>query len=224
MSKRNEKNSKLVTDKNEAHSLEDSVQILKSAAPAKFDETVEMVINLRIDATQSDQLVRGSFSFPHGIGKSVRVIAIVEDSGIEAAKEAGALEAGGQDLIKRIEGGWLDFDVVVAHPSMMRHLGKLGRVLGPKGLMPSPKSGSVTEGIPAAVKAFSAGKIEFRNDRLGSVHVPVGKLSFEPKALCDNIRAFHDHIVASRPSAVKGIFVRSIFISSTMGPGVRVAF
>jgi large subunit ribosomal protein L1 len=221
MSKRHQENLKLV-EQDKKYSTEEAVKLLKQAGSSKFDETVELVINLKIDVKQSDQLVRGSFSFPKGVGRSVRVIAIAEEAGAEAAREAGALEAGGDDLIKKIEDGWFDFDVVLAQPSMMKKIGKLGRVLGPKGLMPSPKSGTITEDIGKAVKEFSAGKIEFRNDRLGSIQVPVGKLSFSENDLCENINAFYHHINGMRPSSVKGVFVKSVFISSTMGPGIEL--
>lgn len=222
MSKRHKENQKLV-EQGKEYSFEDAVAILKNAGKAKFDETVEIAINLKIDTTRADQLVRGSFSFPHGVGKTVRVIAIVEDSLTDDAKAAGACEAGNEDLIKRIEEGWLDFDVAIAHPSMMRHIGKLGRLLGPKGLMPSPKSGTVTDKVPEAIKEFAAGKIEFRNDKLGNLMAPVGKISFEESALCENIKAFYGHIVSIRPQAVKGIFIKSVYISSTMGPGLKIA-
>ncbi len=222
MSKRIKENAKLV-DKEKEYTIEDAVSIVKTAKAAKFDESVDMVINLRIDPTQADQQVRGSFSFPNGIGKDVRVIAIVDDAMADDAKAAGAIEAGGEALIKRIEEGWLDFDVVIAHPSMMRFVGKLGRTLGPKGLMPSPKSGTVVDNVAQGVKDFSAGKIEFRNDKLGNIQVPVGKISFEPDKLSENIKSFYDHIQAIKPSGVKGIFVKSVFVSSTMGPGVKIA-
>ena len=221
MSKRHQENLKLI-EQDKKYPTEEAVTLLKQAGSAKFDETIEMVINLKIDVKQSDQLVRGSFSFPKGIGRSVRVIAIAEEAGAEAAREAGALEAGGDELIKKIEDGWFDFDVVLAQPSMMKKIGKLGRVLGPKGLMPSPKSGTITEDIGNAVKEFSAGKIEFRNDRLGSIQVPVGKVSFSESDLCENINAFYNHISGMRPSSVKGVFIKSVFISSTMGPGIEL--
>jgi large subunit ribosomal protein L1 len=222
MSKRHNENLKQV-DRDKTYSLEDAVGVLKGTSPAKFDETVEMALNLKIDPAHAEQAVRGSFSFPNGVGRNVRVIAITDEAKAAEAKEAGALEAGGEELVKRIEEGWLDFDVVVAQPAMMRVIGKLGRMLGPKGLMPSPKSGTVTDDIAGAVKEFGAGKIEYRNDRQGNILVPVGKLSFDPQALVDNARAFYDHIVTNRPPAVKGVFIKSVFISSTMGPGLRLA-
>ena len=223
LSKRHAENKKLV-DKKKTYSVEDAVEILKKASHAKFDETVEMAISLKIDVTHSDQLVRGSFSFPHGIGKSVRLIAITDNSRKDEALEAGAIEAGGEELIKKIEDGWMDFDVVVAQPSMMRLIGKLGRVLGPRGLMPSPKSGTVSDNIGKTVREFAAGKIEFRNDRQGNILVPVGKLSFDAPLLVENIRAFYEHIVSMRPSTVKGAFVHGVSLSSTMGPGIFIVF
>jgi len=204
------------------YSTDEAVQTLKKAGSAKFDETVELAVNLKIDVKQSDQQVRGSFSFPNGVGRDVRVIAIADEKGAEEAKKAGAVEAGGDELIKKIEDGWIDFDVVLAQPAMMKKIGKLGRVLGPKGLMPSPKSGTILEDIANGVKEFSAGKIEFRNDRLGNIQVPVGKLSFNEKALCENIDTFYSHILSMRPSSVKGIFVKSVYVSSTMGPGIEL--
>lgn len=223
MSKRHAENRKLV-DKEKTYTVEEGVEILKKASQAKFDETVDIAIALKIDVTHSDQLVRGSFSFPNGIGKSVRLVAITEESRVEEALEAGAAEAGGEELVKKIADGWMDFDVVVAQPSMMRHLGKLGRVLGPRGLMPSPKSGTVSDNVGKTVKEFAAGKIEFRNDRQGNILVPVGKISFDTPALAENIRAFYDHIVSVRPSAVKGSYIKGVHISSTMGPGIQVSF
>ncbi|MFH1706469.1 MAG: 50S ribosomal protein L1 [Planctomycetota bacterium] len=221
VSKRHRENLKLV-DQSKTYTIEEAVQIVKAAKPAKFDETVNMAIALNIDATQADQQLRGSFSFPHGVGKKVRVIAICDDSKVEEAKQAGAMEAGSEALAKRIEEGWLDFDVMVAQPSMMRVIGKLGRILGPKGLMPSPKSGSVQDDIARMVREFAAGKIEYRNDKQGNILVPVGKLSFAPEALAANIKAFFDYIVSIRPSTVRDTFIKRVAISSTMGPGVTL--
>jgi large subunit ribosomal protein L1 len=220
-SKRHRENLKLV-DESKTYTIEEAVKIIKAARPAKFDETVNMAIALGIDATQAEQQLRGSFSFPNGVGKKVRVVAICDDSKVEEAKKAGAMEAGSEALAKRIEEGWLDFDVMVAQPSMMRVIGKLGRILGPKGLMPSPKSGSVNDDIAKTVKEFAAGKIEYRNDKQGNILVPVGKLSFEHEALVANIKAFFEYIVSLRPSTVKGNFIKRVAISSTMGPGVTL--
>jgi len=203
--------------------LDEAVKLVKERATAKFDESVELAIKLDIDTKQSDQLVRGSFSLPHGTGKSLRVIAFCDGEEAEAAKANGAVEVGGEDLSKKIQDGWFDFDVAVAHPKMMRFVGKLGKVLGPKGLMPSPKSGTVTEKAAEAVKEFAAGKIEFRNDKEGNVHMLVGKASFDPDKLMENVQAALRFIRSIRPSAVKGEYITGVSISSTMGPGVRLA-
>ncbi len=204
-------------------SVADAVAQVKAKASAKFDETVDIAIKLKIDSKQADQLVRGSLSLPHGIGKSMRVVAFAEGELAEAAKAAGAIEVGAQDLVDRIAGGWMEFDVAVAHPAMMRYLSKLGKVLGPKGLMPSPKSGTVTDKVADAVAEFAAGKIEFRNDKEGNVHMVVGKCSFEPEKLVGNINAAVAHIKSIRPAAVRGEYMTSVYVSSTMGPGFRIA-
>ena len=207
-----------------SYSIDEAVTILKSGPKkCKFDESVDLAIKLDIDTKQADQLVRGSFSLPKGTGKTLRVICFAEGAIAEAARQAGATEAGGEDLAKRVEGGWLDFDVAVAHPSTMRYVGRLGKVLGPKGLMPSPKSGTVTADVAKAVQEFRAGKIEFRNDTFGNVHVTVGKLSFSKDDLQANIKAMVDHVVAMRPQAVKGNYMRKATLTSTMGPGLRLA-
>ncbi len=211
-------------DRNKPVSIDEAVATVKSKATAKFDETVDLAIKLKIDSKQADQLVRGSLSLPHGIGKSMRVVAFAEGEMATAAKEAGAVEVGAQDLVDKITGGWMEFDVAVAHPSMMRFVGKLGKVLGPKGLMPSPKSGTVTDKVAEAVAEFAAGKLEFRNDKEGNVHMVVGKVSFDADKLADNIKAAVQHIKSIRPQAVKGEYITNIHISSTMGPGVKVSF
>ena len=203
-------------------SVAEAVSQVKAKASTKFDETVDLAIKLKIDSKQADQLVRGSLSLPHGIGKSMRVVAFADGEMAEAAKAAGAIEAGGQELVDRIAGGWMDFDVAVAHPGMMRFLSKLGKVLGPKGLMPSPKSGTVTDKVPEAVAEFAAGKIEFRNDKEGNVHMVVGKCSFDAEKLADNVNAAIKHIKSIRPQAVKGEYMTGVFVSSTMGPGFRI--
>jgi large subunit ribosomal protein L1 len=213
---------KVTPDK--AYAIPEAVAILKSGAKkTKFDESVDLAIKLDIDTKQADQLVRGSFSLPKGTGKTMRVICFADGALAEAAKKAGAVEAGGEELAKRVEGGWLDFDVAIAHPATMRYVGRLGKVLGPKGLMPSPKSGTVTTDVAKAVTEFAAGKIEFRNDSFGNIHVTVGKLSFKPEDLEANIRAMVDHVLSLRPSTVKGNYFRKASLTSTMGPGVRLA-
>jgi large subunit ribosomal protein L1 len=204
-------------------SLAEAVERIKSFKAVKFDQTVECVVNLGIDPKQADQLVRGSLSLPHGIGKAKRVIAFCEDSGAEAAKQAGAIEAGCDELIKKVQDGWMDFDVAIASPKVMGKAGKLGRVLGPQGKMPSPKNGTVTTDVAKAVAEFAAGKIEFKNDAGGNVHAVVGKQSFEKQKLIDNIDAFLTHIKKTKPSGAKGAYIKKMSISATMSPGVAVS-
>jgi large subunit ribosomal protein L1 len=203
-----------------------AVGVLKQMKRVKFDETVEIHMNLGIDTTQNDQMVRGSVRLPHGIGKTVRVLVFTQGDNVARAKEAGADFAGGDDLIKQIQGGWLDFDVALATQDMMGMVSRLGKVLGPRGLMPTPKAGTViTAGsdVTAAVRDFKAGKVEFRADKGGNVHAGVGKLSFEEDKLADNITAFVDQIKAAKPAGVKGHYVRSVMLSATMSPGVPVS-
>ena len=211
------------TDREKQYEVSEAVAALKSLPRAGFNETVDISLRLGIDPKQSDQMVRGSVSLPKGTGKDVRVAAFCEGSAAEEAKAAGAIEAGGEDLVKKVQDGWTDFDVAVAAPAMMRHVGKLGRILGPQGKMPSPKSGTVTADVVSAVKEFRAGRIEYRSDSTGNVHAPVGKLDFPDEDLRENIEAFLAHIRAARPAAVKGAFVLAGHLSSTMSPGVRLA-
>ena len=210
-------------EESKEYELKEAVSVLKTFNKTKFDETVDIVMKLGVDPKHSDQIVRGSFSLPKGIGKEVRVVVFASGDKIELAQKAGAVEAGGDDLLKKVEGGWLDFDVAISTPDMMGKVGKLGRVLGPQGKMPSPKSGTVTNDVETAVKEFKEGKIEYRTDAGGNVHVPVGKTSFPEEDLAENIRSFIKHIVSNKPPAAKGTFVQKISISSTMSPGVRVA-
>ena len=184
--------------------------------------SVEVAMKLGIDPKQSDQMIRGSVSLPKGTGKTVRVVAFCQGPDVDAAKEAGAAEAGADELIQKVEKGWLDFDVAVATPEVMPKVGRLGRTLGPKGLMPSPKSGTVTKEIAAAVREFIGGKIEFRNDDGGNVHAPMGKLSFSDTDLAENVRAFVDKIRSMRPPGTKGIFIQRVVLSSSMGPPVQI--
>ncbi|MGD8451697.1 MAG: 50S ribosomal protein L1 [Phycisphaerae bacterium] len=202
--------------------LDEALKALKAYSKAKFDETVDLVCWLGIDPRQADQMIRGSVSLPKGIGKSKRVIAFCGEGDVEEAKAAGAVEAGGEELVAKVQGGWLDFDVAVAHPSMMGKVGKLGRVLGPVGKMPSPKSGTVTPQLVQAVRDYSAGKLEFRNDKGGNVHAVVGKLSFADADLKENILAFVGHIRRMKPATAKGQFLRKVCISGTMTPGVEI--
>ncbi len=206
----------------DATPLTQAVEVLKSFSKAKFDQTVELCMHLGIDPKQADQLVRGSLSLPHGIGKSKRVIAFCSSDKVAAAKAAGAIEAGGEELVKKIEDGWFEFDVAIAEPAMMKVVSRLGRTLGPKGLMPSPKSGTVTANVDQAVKEYAAGKVEFRNDTGGNVHAVVGKLSFEANMLVENAQAFIDQIVRMKPSATKGQYIKGVSLSGTMTPGIRV--
>ncbi len=201
----------------------DAVKVLKGFEKTKFDETVELVLRLNIDSKQSTQNVRGSFSLPHGIGRTVRVIAFAEGDDAQKAQQAGAVEVGSAELVKKILDGWTEFDVAVAHPQMMKHVGRLGKVLGPQGKMPSPKSGTVTEDVATAVREFRAGKVEFRNDKGGNVQVPIGKRSFDEKQLLENLTAILEHVQAMRPSGVKGLFIQAAYLSSTMSPSVKLA-
>ena len=201
----------------------EAVKTLKGFQGAKFDETVEIAVRLGIDPRQGNQNVRGAFSLPHGIGKKVRVIAFVEGPAADEAKEAGACEVGAAELAEKIEGGWFDFDIAIAHPSMMRFVGKLGKVLGPQGKMPTPKSGTVTTEVPAAVADFVAGKIEFRNDAGGIVHAPVGRCSFEEAKLSENIEAFIGHLEKLKPTSTKGVYMKKVHIKSTMSPSISIA-
>ena len=203
--------------------LADAVGILKSFPATKFDQTVEIHMRLGIDPKQADQIIRGSLVLPHGIGKSKRVVVFAKGNLAEDAKAAGAEAVGADDLAKRIKEGWTDFDVCIAAPDMMGLVGPLGKVLGPRGLMPSPRAGTVTADIRKTVSEYKAGKVEFRNDPTGIVHAVVGKASFEPAKIVDNIRAFIDHILSLQPNSVRGQYVKSISISATMTPGVMVA-
>jgi large subunit ribosomal protein L1 len=202
--------------------LADAIKKLKSFGNTKFNQTVEVSTNLGIDPRQSDQNVRGSVALPHGIGKSVRVAVFAQGDNAEKATAAGADIVGGDDLAQKIKGGFMDFDVALATPDMMGVVGPLGRVLGPRGLMPSPRSGTVTTDITSAVREFKAGKIEFRSDKGGNVAAPVGKLNFTETQLLENITTFLYHLRTVKPSAAKGTYIRTVTISATMSPGIRV--
>jgi large subunit ribosomal protein L1 len=204
-------------------SVAEAVEKIKSFKSVKFDQSIECVLQLGIDPKQADQLVRGSISLPNGIGRQKKVIAFCEDSDVEAAKKAGAVEVGCDDLVKKVSDGWMDFDVAIASPKVMAKVGKLGRVLGPQGKMPSPKNGTVTNDISTAVAEFAAGKVEFRNDAGGNVHAVVGKQSFDSRKLIDNIEAFVSHIKKLKPSAAKGTYIKKMCISATMSPGITVS-
>lgn len=204
------------------YKLSAAMELLKKVSFAKFDETVEVSMALGVDPKHADQMVRGTVQLPHGLGKSVRVIVIASTDKVREAREAGADEAGGDDIIQKIQGGWLDFDAVVATPDMMRSVGKLGRVLGPRGLMPNPKVGTVTFEVAKAVKDVKAGKVEFRVDKGGNIHAPVGKASFEAARLTENASALISSVLQAKPSASKGHYIKSVTVSSTMGPGIPV--
>jgi large subunit ribosomal protein L1 len=206
-----------------AVSLEDAVTLLKKFATTKFDQSVETTLKLGVDPKQADQNIRGAISLPHGTGKSVRVAVFAKGDNEEKAKSAGADIVGAEDLAKKMKDGFLDFDMCLATPDMMGVVGPLGRVLGPKGLMPTPKNGTVTADIATAVREFKAGKVEYRTDAAGNLHVLVGKLSFAADSLVDNIRTLVSTIRSHRPSSVKGTFVQSVTISATMSPGIKVA-
>ena len=211
-------------DRTRLYPPREALGLLKALPPPKFDETVDVVVRLGIDPKKTDQLVRGAVSLPKGLGKSVRVVVFAEGDKAEAARQAGADEVGSEELAKRIQDGWLDFDIVIASPDMMKHVGKLGKVLGPQGKMPSPKSGTVTPDVGQAVQEFKAGKVEFRTDAGGNVHAAVGKRSFSVEDLEQNLTAFLNHLTSLRPPSVKGQFLRKISVSTTMGPGAWIAY
>jgi len=204
------------------YSLEEAVALISKMQRPKFEETVAVALKLGIDPKQSEQVVRGTVSLPHGSGKDVRVIVFAEGDKAEAAKASGAIEVGSADLAKKIGDGWLEFDVAIATPDMMKHVSKLGRVLGPRGLMPNPKTGTVTEDVAGAVRAFKAGRVEFKTDKLGHMNIPVGKTSFNEQALVENVVAALQAVVRAKPSGAKGAFLRRVALASTMNPAVRL--
>jgi large subunit ribosomal protein L1 len=204
------------------YTLEEAIPLIQKVKFANFDETVEMAMRLGVDPKHADQMVRGTVVLPHGLGRSKRVLAIAGGDKQKEATDAGADFVGGDEVVERILGGWMDFDAVVATPDMMRAVGRLGKVLGPRGLMPNPKTGTVTPNVAQAVKEIKAGKVEFRVDKTGIVHAPVGKVSFPAQNLIDNAHALVDSVVKAKPSAAKGRYLKSVTVSSTMGPGVMV--
>jgi large subunit ribosomal protein L1 len=209
-------------DRNRVYSVEEAVELAKKIAYAKFDETVEVDMHLGVDPRKADQMVRGTVVLPHGLGRQKRVVVIASADKATEAREAGADEVGGEEIVARIKEGWIDFDALIATPDMMRAVGQLGKILGPRGLMPNPKTGTVTVEVGRAVKETKAGKIEFRVDKTGVIHAPVGKVSFDPERLVENARTLIDAVVRAKPSAAKGKYVRSATLSSTMGPGIRL--
>ncbi len=211
-------------DRSKQYDPREAFDLIKELRAPSFDETVDVVVRLGIDPRKTDQLVRGAVSLPKGLGKSVKVVVFAEGDKAEAAKEAGADVVGSDDLAARIQEGWMDFDIVIASPDMMKHVGRLGKVLGPQGKMPSPKSGTVTPDVATAVQEFKAGKVEFRTDPGGNVHAPLGKRSFSAADLEENLNAFLRHLTTLRPSAVKGEFFRKISLSTSMGPGTWINY
>jgi large subunit ribosomal protein L1 len=202
------------------HTLEEGLSKVREIAFAKFDETVELTMWLGVDPRKADQLVRGTVVLPHGVGKTVRVLVIAQGEKVKEAEEAGADLVGGEDMVTKIKGGWLDFDAVIATPDMMRLVGQLGKVLGPRGLMPNPKTGTVTFDVATAVRETKAGKVEYRVDKTGVIHVGIGKVSFEQDKLRDNAQMLLDAVVKAKPSTAKGKYVKKVNLAATMGPGV----
>jgi large subunit ribosomal protein L1 len=209
-------------DRSKEYSLDEAIAIIKSNSSAKFNETVELVMNLGLDVKKPEQQLRGTVSLPHGTGKTVRILVFAEGEMAKAAEEAGADHVGSDDMVSKINGGFLDFDIAIASPDMMRHVGKLGKVLGPRGLMPNPKTGTVTNDIAKAVKEFKAGKLEYRTDKSAGIHLPAGKVSFDATKIKENLLALINTIQRAKPSAAKGKYIISMYISSTMGPGLRI--
>jgi large subunit ribosomal protein L1 len=205
-----------------SYTIEEAIPLVQKVKYAKFDETVELTLRLGVDPKHADQMVRGTVVLPHGLGRTKRVLAIAGGEKQKEAQEAGADLVGGEELVEKIMGGWVDFDAVVATPDMMRAVGRLGKVLGPRGLMPNPKTGTVTTDITKAVREIKAGKVEFRVDKTGIIHAPLGKTSFAGDALVQNAHALVESIVKAKPAAAKGKYLKSVTVSSTMGPGVRI--
>jgi large subunit ribosomal protein L1 len=209
-------------DRAQVHSPAEALGLVKSLSSRNFDETVEAAFRLGVDPRKADQMIRGAVSLPNGTGKTVRVAVFAQGPGAQEAKDAGADVVGADDLIERIQGGFLDFDIAIATPDLMGKVGKLGRMLGPRGLMPNPKTGTVTQEVGKAVSDFKGGRIEYRTDRYGNVHMPIGKASFTQQALIENYQAGLDELLRVKPAAAKGRYIKGVTVSSTMGPGVRV--
>ena len=211
-----------LVDRNSKYALTDAVQLLKKVSYAKFDATVEAAFRLNIDPRKAEQNLRGAISLPNGIGRTVRVLVIAKDAKAKEALAAGADYAGDAEYLEKIKAGWFEFDTLIATPDMMGELGKLGRILGPKGLMPNPKTGTVTMDIEKTVKEFKAGKVEYRTDKAGNILVPVGKVSFEDQKLVENIQTVYNQLIRIKPATIKGIYVANVAITSTMAPGIKV--
>ncbi len=220
---KNRKNLAELVDREKVYSITEAVELLKKASFVKFDETVEVSYHLNVDTRHADQQIRGAMVLPHGTGRSQKVLVIANGAKEEEAKAAGADYVGNAEYLEKIQGGWFDFDVIVATPDMMGELGKLGRVLGPKGLMPNPKTGTVTMDVAKAVEEIKKGKIEYRVDKESNLNTIIGKLSFDSDKLVDNFKALNDVVVKSRPAAVKGTFIKNLVLTSTMGPGIKVS-
>ena len=210
-------------DRTKKYSLEEAIELVKKTNIAKFDATVEVAFRLNIDPRKAEQNLRGAVSLPHGTGKTVRVLVIAKSAKAQEALAAGADYAGDAEYIEKIKGGWFEFDTIIATPDMMGELGKLGRILGPKGLMPNPKTGTVTMNVEQTVKEFKAGKVEYRTDKVGNIQVPVGKVSFENQKLVENVKAIYNQMNRIKPQTVQGVYMMNITVSSTLGPGVKVA-
>lgn len=205
-----------------AYAVDEAVALLSEVSKTKFNEAIDVAINLGVDPRKSDQVVRGATTLPHGTGKTVRVLVFASGEKVKEAEEAGADFVGGEELAQKVEGGWMDFDAVVSTPDMMKVVGKLGRVLGPRGLMPNPKSGTVTFEVAKAIDDIKGGKVEYRVDKASNLHAPVGKASFDAQQLQENAHALFGSILRNRPAAAKGKFIRSVYLSTTMGPGIQV--
>ncbi len=211
-----------LVEKGKVYPLKEAIHCLKAAPPVKFDQTIEVSVKLEIDPKQSDQMVRGTVSLPHGTGKSVRVACFCKEDQQQKARDAGADVIGGADLVEKVKSGTIDFDVAVATPNMMKDVGTLGKVLGPRGLMPNPKAGTVTEDVAKAIREVKKGRVEFKMDKQADIHLAIGKISFEENKITDNFLIFYDTLLRARPASLKGEYIRSIALSSTMGPGVKI--
>lgn len=209
-------------DRQHLYGVSESVDLVKDLAHASFDETIELAVRLGVDPRKADQIVRGTLSLPHGTGRSVRVAVFAAGDGAAEAREAGADEVGADDLVAKVEGGFVDFDVAIATPDLMGQVGKLGRILGPRGLMPNPKTGTVTNDVGRTVTEYKAGRVEYRTDKVGNVHVPVGKVSFSRQDLTENVHAVMEELSRAKPASSKGRYLKAVTLSSTMGPGVRI--
>lgn len=220
-SKRYNSAKELISD-TDHYNMDDGIQLVKKTASAKFDESIELALRLGVDPRKADQMVRGTVSLPHGIGKTVRVLVLTKGPKVKEAEDAGAEYVGFEEYIEKIKGGWTEVDVIIATPDGMSEIGKLGRILGPRGLMPNPKSGTVTMDVAKAINEVKAGRIEFRVDRFGILHIIIGKSSFEEQKLKENFKAFLDTIIRMKPTSAKGQYIKTIALSSTMGPGVKL--